>query len=707
MFDNLSEKLGGILDRLTRRGSLTEADVDAAMREVRRALLEADVSLDVVRSFTEKVREQAIGATVVKSVTPGQMVVKIVHDELIATLGSDGQTIDLNAVPPVAIMMVGLQGSGKTTTTAKLARRLTQRDKRKVLMASLDIYRPAAMEQLAVLGRDLDIQTLPIVAGQKPAQIAKRALEAAKLGGYDVVLLDTAGRTTLDEEMMTEAAEIKTAANPHEVLLVADSLTGQDAVNLARSFDERVGLTGIVLTRVDGDGRGGAALSMRAVTGKPIKLIGTGEKTDALEDFHPSRIAGRILGMGDVVSLVEKAAANIDAEKAARTAERMRKGQFDLTDMREQLLQMANMGGISGLMGMMPGIAKMKNQIANAGIDDKIIKRQVAVIDSMTRQERKNPDILKASRKKRIAAGAGLKVEEVNKLLKMHRNMADMMKAMGSGKRGPMAGIAQAMGFGGGMPSPEQMKALAEKMPGGAGPGGMPALPKDLARRPAFRPAEFAGTYRSRAASRTCRASAAFPASGRRNEIRASNDPSHRRIAHPLLAMTANHHIRHSQENQMSVVIRLARAGTKKRPVYHVVVADSRFPRDGRFIERLGHFNPLLPKDNEARLKLDMDKVKAWLAKGAQPSDRVSRFLDAAGVAKRAARNNPEKAVPRKERKANAEAAATAATAAAAAAKTAAAAAQPPPRSKRDGARRWRPKSASPGSAPRMACAAR
>jgi signal recognition particle subunit SRP54 len=320
------------------------------------------------------------------------------------------------------------------------------------------------------------------VAGQKPAQIARRALEAGKLGGYDVVLLDTAGRTTLDEEMMSEAAEIKTTANPHEVLLVADSLTGQDAVNLARAFDARVGLTGIVLTRVDGDGRGGAALSMRAVTGKPIKLIGTGEKTDALEDFHPSRIAGRILGMGDVVSLVEKAAANIDAEKAARVAEKMRKGQFDLADMREQLMQMANMGGISGLMGMMPGIAKMKNQIANAGIDDKIIKRQVAVIDSMTRQERKSPDILKASRKKRIAAGAGVKVEEVNKLLKMHRNMADMMKAMGSGKRGPLAGIAQAMGFGGGMkpPSPEEMKAMAERMQGGTGPGGLPNLPKDL-----------------------------------------------------------------------------------------------------------------------------------------------------------------------------------------------------------------------------------
>src|SRR6476660_3947873 len=480
MFDNLSEKLGGILDRLTRRGALSEVEVDGALREVRRALLEADVSLDVARAFVDGIKKQAVGVEVMKSVTPGQMVVKIVHDELVATLGAQGQTIDLAAAPPVTIMMVGLQGSGKTTTTAKIAKRLTDRQRRKVLMASLDVRRPAAMEQLAVLGRDTQIDTLPVVEGQTPPQIARRAIEAAKLGGYDVVMLDTAGRTTLDDAMMNEAAEVKRAVNPHEVLLVADSLTGQDAVNLARSFDERVGLTGIVLTRVDGDGRGGAALSMRAVTGKPIKLIGTGEKTDALEDFHPSRIAGRILGMGDVVSLVEKAAANIDAEKAARVAEKMRKGQFDLSDMREQLLQMANMGGISGLMGMMPGIAKMKNQLAAANLDDRVLKRQIAVIDSMTRQERKSPDILKASRKKRIAAGAGLKVEEVNKLLKMHRNMADMMKAMGSGKRGPMAGIAQAMGFGGGMPSAEQMKALAEKMPGGAAPGGMPALPKDL-----------------------------------------------------------------------------------------------------------------------------------------------------------------------------------------------------------------------------------
>src|ERR1700742_1618507 len=395
------------------------------MREVRRALLEADVSLDVVRGFTERVREQAVGATVVKSVTPGQMVVKIVHDELVNTLGADGQTIDLTAVPPVAIMMVGLQGSGKTTTTAKLARRMVQRDKRKVLMASLDIYRPAAMEQLAVLGRDLDIPTLPIVAGQQPPQIAKRALEAGKLGGYDIVLLDTAGRTTLDEEMMAEAAAIKAAANPHEVLLVADSLTGQDAVNLARAFDERVGLTGIVLTRVDGDGRGGAALSMRAVTGKPIKLIGTGETLDPLEDFHPSRIADRILGMGDIVSLVERAAATIDTEKAMRTAEKMRKGKFNLADLREQLQQMQNMGGLGGLMGMLPGVAKMKSQMAAANVNENMLKYQVAIIDSMTPKERRNPDILKASRKKRIAAGSGTKVEEINKLLKMHRSMAD------------------------------------------------------------------------------------------------------------------------------------------------------------------------------------------------------------------------------------------------------------------------------------------
>lgn len=496
MFDNLSEKLGGILDRLTRRGALSEADVDAAMREVRRALLEADVALDVAREFVDNVKKQAVGVTVVKSVSPGQMVVKIVHDQLVATLGAEAQAIDLNAAPPVAIMMVGLQGSGKTTTTAKLAKRLTERQKKKVLMASLDVRRPAAMEQLAVLGRETGIDTLPVVAGQQPPQIAQRALQAGRLGGYDIVLLDTAGRTTLDDEMMNEAAEVKRSANPHEVLLVADSLTGQDAVNLARSFNERVGLTGIVLTRVDGDGRGGAALSMRAVTQKPIKLIGTGEKMDALEEFDPARIAGRILGMGDIVALVEKAAAHIDAEKAARTAEKMRKGQFDLNDMRDQLQQMMSMGGIGGLMGMMPGVAKMKNQIAASGMmDDKLLKRQVAIIESMTPHERRNPDILKNSRKKRIAAGSGTSPEQINKLLKMHRGMADMMKMVGKGgKRGPLAGLGQMLGIGGGAaPSPEQLAEIAKNMPGGGGgqlppglPGGgglpptMPKLPPNM-----------------------------------------------------------------------------------------------------------------------------------------------------------------------------------------------------------------------------------
>src|SRR5712672_181 len=463
MFDSLSERLGGILDRLTRRGALTTADVEAAMREVRRALLEADVALEVVRSFTDKVKANAVGVEVIKSVTPGQLVVKLVHDELIATLGSEGTAIDLNAPAPVPIMMVGLQGSGKTTTAAKLAKRLTEQGRRKVLMASLDVRRPAAMEKLAVLGRQIGVETLPIVEGQQPAQIAQRALQAGRLSGYDVVLLDTAGRTTLDEAMMAEAAEIKRVANPHEVLLVADSLTGQDAVNLARSFDEGVG-------------RGGAALSMRAVTGKPIKLMGTGERMDALEDFHPRRIADRILGMGDIITLVERAAQTIDAEKAARVAEKMRRGQFDLADLREQLTQMQQMGGMSGLMSMMPGIAKMKNQLAAANLDERVLKRQMAMIDSMTPQERRNPDVLKANRKKRIAAGSGTKVEDINRLLKLHRGMADMMKAMGGAKRGPMAGLANMLGLGGGMPSPEQMQKLAEKMPGGlpGAPGGLP-----------------------------------------------------------------------------------------------------------------------------------------------------------------------------------------------------------------------------------------
>ncbi|QTL03525.1 signal recognition particle protein [Aquabacter sp. L1I39] len=499
MFDSLSDRLGGILDKLKRRGALTEADVGEAMREVRRALIEADVALDVVKSFTDKVRERAIGVEVVKSVTPGQMVVKIVNDELVAMLGSDADPIDLNAPAPVPILMVGLQGSGKTTSTAKIAKRLTEKGKRRVLMASLDTRRPAAMEQLATLGSQVGVATLPIVAGQSAVQIARRAMEAGRFGNYDVVMLDTAGRVTLDEGLMAEVAEVKAATGPHEVLLVADALTGQDAVNTAKAFDARVGLTGIILTRADGDGRGGAALSMRAVTGKPIKLIGTGEKMDALEDFDPKRVAGRILGMGDVVALVEKAVENIDVEKAKAVAEKMRKGAFDLEDLRDQLGQMQKLGGMSGLMGMLPGVAKVKNQIAAANIDDKVFRRQVAIINSMTRQERRNPKVLDASRKRRVAAGSGTKVEEINRLLKMHRQMADMMKAMGgaAGKRGPMAGLANMFGLGGGgAPSPEMLQQMAEKMPGGGGalpptmpglkglpptfPGGLPGLPRGL-----------------------------------------------------------------------------------------------------------------------------------------------------------------------------------------------------------------------------------
>jgi signal recognition particle subunit SRP54 len=491
MFEGLSDKLSNILSGLTRRGALTEADVTAALREVRRALLEADVALDVVRSFTDKVRHRAVGAEVIKSVSPGQQVVKIVHDQLVEMLGADGETIDLNAAPPVAILMVGLQGSGKTTTTAKIARRLADLGKRRVLMASLDIRRPAAMEQLAVLGKQVGVETLPIVAGQSAVQIARRALEAARLGGFDVVMLDTAGRVTVDEAMMAEAAEVKAATNPHEVLLVADALTGQDAVNTARAFDQRLGVTGIVLTRMDGDARGGAALSMRAVTGKPIKLVGTGEKVDALEEFHPSRVASRILGMGDIVSLVEKAAQSIDQDKAVALAQKMRKGKFDLEDLRDQLAQMEKIGGIGGMLGMLPGIGKMKAQIESANLDDKVIKRQRAIIGSMTPSERRNPDVLKASRKKRIAAGSGTRVEDVNKLLKMHRQMADVMKMMGGGKGKGIAGaLGNMFGLGGGMggmpqPTPEQIEALQKQMggklpdfPGGA--GGLPPLPPGL-----------------------------------------------------------------------------------------------------------------------------------------------------------------------------------------------------------------------------------
>jgi signal recognition particle subunit SRP54 len=474
MFEGLSEKLSSILDTLTRRGALSEEDVNLALREVRRALLEADVALDVVRSFTDKVRARAVGANIVKSVTPGQMVIKIVNDVLVETLGAEADPINLDAAAPVAIMMVGLQGAGKTTTTAKIAKRLAEVMKRKVLMASLDVKRPAAQEQLAVLGRQVGVETLPVVAGQTPVQIARRAEQAARLQGFDVVLLDTAGRTHIDEALMAEMVEIKDVARPHEILLVADSLTGQDAVNLAKNFNDRVGITGIVLTRVDGDGRGGAALSMRAVTGKPIKLLGTGEKMDAIEDFHPDRIAQRILGMGDIVSLVERAAQTIDAEKAMRMAEKMRKGKFDLDDLADQLAQVEKIGGLGGILGMLPGIAKMKDQISSAKLDDRLIKRQRAIILSMTPSERRNPDVLKSSRKKRVAAGSGTRVEDVNRLLKQHRQMADMMKQLGGAKRGPLGQMASMLGIGGGgMPSPEEVAALQKQM----GSGGMPKIP--------------------------------------------------------------------------------------------------------------------------------------------------------------------------------------------------------------------------------------
>jgi signal recognition particle subunit SRP54 len=486
MFETLSERLGAILDKLTRKGALTEADVTEAMREVRRALLEADVALDVVRDFIEAVRVKAVGQEVVRSTTPGQMVIKIVHDELVRVLGHDAQGIDLAATPPVVMMLVGLQGTGKTTTTAKLAKRLEARDKQKVLMASLDTRRPAAQEQLRVLGEQTGIATLPIVAGEEPAAITTRALKAAKLGGYDVLLLDTAGRTHIDEELMQETAAIEKIARPHEMLLVADALTGQDAVNLAKNFNERVALTGIVLTRVDGDGRGGAALSMRAVTGKPIKLIGVGEKLDALEDFHPDRIAGRILGMGDVVGLVEKAIQHVEIDKAEAIARKVKKGAFDLDDLAEQLKQMQKLGGMGGVLAMLPGIGKIKKQLDAANLDDRILKRQQAMIGSMTKAERKNPKLLNASRKKRVASGSGTSVQDINKLVKMHRQMADMMKAMGK-KRGMLGAL-----FGGG-PPPEMPAELPSGaalppppnfpgLPPGAFPGGLPGLPGGLPR---------------------------------------------------------------------------------------------------------------------------------------------------------------------------------------------------------------------------------
>ena len=462
MFDSLSDRLGGVFDKLRGRGALSEQDVRDAMREVRIALLEADVALPVVRRFIDAVTEKAIGSDVLKSVTPGQQVIKIVSDELVEMLGGEEtEGLTLEAKPPVVIMMVGLQGSGKTTTTAKLAKLLKEQHGKKSLMASLDVNRPAAQEQLAVLGEQVSVATLPIVQGQQPVDIARRAMDSAKLQAADVLLLDTAGRLHVDEALMAEMKAVAGVSAPTEVLLVVDSLTGQDAVNVAKSFTEEVPLTGVVLTRMDGDARGGAALSMRYVTGKPIKFAGTGEKLDAIEAFHPKRVADRILGMGDVVSLVEKAAATIKEEEAEAMAKRMAKGQFDLNDLRTQLKQMQNMGGIGMLAGMLPGMKKAKAAMQASGMDDKVLLHMDAIFGSMTPKERARPELMNAKRKKRVAAGAGRDVQEVNKVLKMHQEMSRAMKQIK--KMGGLKGLGALFGKGG----------LDAAMPGLGGPGGM------------------------------------------------------------------------------------------------------------------------------------------------------------------------------------------------------------------------------------------
>ncbi|KWV96238.1 signal recognition particle protein [Erythrobacter sp. AP23] len=491
MFDNLSDRLGNVFDRLKGRGALSENDVREAMREIRIALLEADVALPVVRRFIDAVTEKAIGSEVLKSVTPGQQVVKIVDDELTAMLGggedADPADRELNfaAKPPVVIMMVGLQGSGKTTTTAKLGKLIREKHGKKAMMASLDVNRPAAQEQLRVLGEQVDVATLPIIEGQQPVDIARRAMESAKLQAADVLLLDTAGRLHVDEALMAEMKAIASVSAPTEVLLVVDSLTGQDAVNVAQSFTGEVPLTGVVLTRMDGDARGGAALSMRYVTGKPIKFAGTGEKLDAIEAFDPKRVAGRILGMGDVVSLVEKAAETIKQDEAEALAKKMAKGEFDLEDLRMQLKQMQNMGGLGMLAGMLPGMKKAKQAMAASNMDDKVLVHMDAIIGSMTPKERKQPKLLNAKRKKRVAAGSGTQVQDVNKVLKMHQEMSRAMKQIK--KMGGLKGLGALFGGGGmgaampGLGGPGGASGGLPGMGGGKGPGVDPGtLPPDL-----------------------------------------------------------------------------------------------------------------------------------------------------------------------------------------------------------------------------------
>ena len=452
MFENLSKRLTESIDKLRRRGTLSESDVDAALREVRVALLEADVALPVVKAFTERVKTKIIGANVIASISPVQMVIKLVYDELVVLLGgvsvgnTDGASgsayglradhstihdeLNLHCPAPAVILMCGLQGSGKTTTTGKLAKRLTEKQRKKTLVASLDIYRPAAQEQLATVAASANVSSLPIIAGEKPDAITKRALDAARKGGYDVLLLDTAGRLHVDDALMTELREVKTLSNPIETFLVADALTGQDAVNIAKAFHEAIGISGIILTRLDGDGRGGAALSMREVTGQPIKFVGVGEKLDALEPFHPERIASRILDKGDVVSLVEAAAEAISADEAETMAKRMQDGSFDMNDMLKQMRSIKKMGGLGSLIGMLPGAGKIKDMMDGRAIDESALKRQEAVILSMTAKERENPKLLNASRRKRIAAGSGTSVQEVNKLIKQYQQMETMLKHM-------------------------------------------------------------------------------------------------------------------------------------------------------------------------------------------------------------------------------------------------------------------------------------
>lgn len=487
MFDSLTNRLGDVFGKLRGRGALTEADVRAAMREVRIALLEADVALPVVRSFVDQVTELAIGHNVIRSVTPGQQVVKIVNDALTEMLGSETSELELNVTPPAVIMMVGLQGSGKTTSTAKIAKRLKEKERKKVMMASLDVNRPAAQEQLAVLGQQIDVATLPIIAGQQSVEIAQRALQAAKLQGFDVLMLDTAGRLHVDQQLMDEMQAVSRIATPAETLLVVDSLTGQDAVQVAQRFTEQVPLTGVVLTRMDGDARGGAALSMRAVTGKPIKFAGVGEKLDGLEVFQPSRIAGRILGMGDVVSLVEKAAETIQVEDAEAMAAKLAKGQFDLNDLRMQLNQMSRMGGLGALAGMIPGLKKAQAAMAQSQMDDKMLIHFDAIMGSMTIKERAKPELINAKRKIRIANGSGTSVQQVNKVLKMHQEMSTAMKKIR--KMGGLKGLGALFGRGGGIPGLGGLGGGLGGLGGGVagGLGGLPgmgggAIPPDLAK---------------------------------------------------------------------------------------------------------------------------------------------------------------------------------------------------------------------------------